>query len=111
MRVAIAEQVSLLSGGQVGLLVLDEVVGALDGEHRDRLVDAIGRLGARFRQVILVTHSAEIKEQLPNAVEVVPIARCHSEASLSTPLRAGGRHLSVTGANAQRRRRKIFLTS
>jgi DNA repair exonuclease SbcCD ATPase subunit len=86
LRVAIAEQVSLLSGGQVGLLVLDEVVGALDGEHRERLVDAIGRLGARFQQVILVTHSAEIKEQLPNAVEVVPIARCHSEASLSAPL-------------------------
>lgn len=84
LRVAIAEQVSLLSGGQVGLLVLDEVVGALDGEHRDRLVDAIARLGARFQQVILVTHSAEIKEQLPNAVEVLPVARCHSEASFAT---------------------------
>jgi exonuclease SbcC len=85
LRVAIAEQVSLLAGGQVGLLVLDEVVGSLDGEHRDRLVDAIGRLGARFRQVILVTHSAEIKEQLPNAVEVVPLGRNHAEARLAAP--------------------------
>lgn len=85
LRVAIGEQVNLLSGGQVGLLVLDEVLGSLDGEHRDRLLAAVGRLGARFRQVLVVTHAPEVKEQLPHAVEVVPVARNHSRAYLAGP--------------------------
>ncbi len=70
LRVAIGEQVNLLSGGAVGLLVLDEVLGALDGEHRDRLLGALTRLGARFRQVLVVTHATDVKEQLPYAIEV-----------------------------------------
>ena len=57
LRVAIGEQVRFQSGGAVGLLVLDEVLGALDGEHRDRLLGALTRLGARFRQVLVVTHA------------------------------------------------------
>lgn len=85
LRVAIGEQVNLLSGGQVGLLVLDEVLGSLDGEHRDRLLAAVVRLGARFRQVLVVTHATEVKEQLPHAVEVVPVARSHSRAHLAGP--------------------------
>jgi exonuclease SbcC len=80
LRVAIGEQVNLLSGGAVGLLVLDEVLGALDGEHRDRLLGALTRLGARFRQVLVVTHSADVKEQLPSAIEVAPIGGGRSRA-------------------------------
>jgi DNA repair exonuclease SbcCD ATPase subunit len=83
LRIAIGEQVHLLSGGQVGLLVLDEVLGSLDGEHRDRLLDALTRLGARFRQVLVVTHAAEMKEQLPAAIEVVPLARGRSLARVA----------------------------
>jgi exonuclease SbcC len=86
LRVAIGEQVNLLSGGQVGLLVLDEVLGSLDGEHRDRLLGALTRLAARFRQVLVVTHAAEVKEQLPAALEVVPLARGRSEAHLAGSL-------------------------
>jgi DNA repair protein SbcC/Rad50 len=86
LRVAIGEQVNLLSGGQVGLLVLDEVLGSLDGEHRDRLLGALTRLAARFRQVLVVTHAVEVKEQLPAAIEVVPLARGRSEARLAGSL-------------------------
>lgn len=71
MRVAISEHVRLLSGGTVGLLVLDEVFGPLDEERRARMLLALERLRARFRQILVVTHSTEIKDQLPNAIEVV----------------------------------------
>lgn len=81
LRVAIGEQVNLLSGGAVGLLVLDEVLGSLDGEHRDRLLNALTRLGARFRQVLVVTHAADVKEQLPSAIEVEPIGGGRSRAA------------------------------
>jgi DNA repair exonuclease SbcCD ATPase subunit len=84
LRVAIGEQVNLLSGGAVGLLVLDEVLGALDGEHRDRLLGALTRLGARFRQVLVVTHAIDVKEQLPHAIEVLPVGRGRSEAACAT---------------------------
>jgi DNA repair protein SbcC/Rad50 len=84
LRVAIGEQVNLLSGGAVGLLVLDEVLGALDGEHRDRLLGALTRLGARFRQVLVVTHAADVKEQLPYAIEVQPLGGGRSRAASAT---------------------------
>jgi DNA repair exonuclease SbcCD ATPase subunit len=84
LRVAIGEQVNLLSGGAVGLLVLDEVLGALDGEHRDRLLGALTRLGARFRQVLVVTHAADVKEQLPHAIEVEPVGGGRSRAASAT---------------------------
>ncbi len=83
LRIAIGEQVHLLSGGQVGLLVLDEVLGSLDAEHRDRLLGALTRLSGRFRQVFVVTHAAEVKELLPQAIEVVPLARGRSTARLT----------------------------
>ena len=41
--------------------------------RRERPV-ALERLRGRFRQVLVVTHDAAIKEQLPNAVEVVKLA-------------------------------------
>jgi DNA repair exonuclease SbcCD ATPase subunit len=58
-------------GGSVGLLVLDEVFGPLDEERKTRMLLALERLRGRFRQILVVTHSMEIKEQLPNAIEVL----------------------------------------
>jgi exonuclease SbcC len=71
LRVAISEQIRFQSGGTVGLLVLDEVFGPLDEERKARMLLALERLKGRFRQVLVVTHSTDIKEQLPNAIEVV----------------------------------------
>ena len=71
LRVAISEHVRFQSGGAVGLLVLDEVFGPLDEERRNRMLLALERLRGRFRQILVVTHSTEIKEQLPNAIEVI----------------------------------------
>ncbi|MGH9129780.1 MAG: AAA family ATPase [Acidimicrobiales bacterium] len=74
LRVAISEQVMLLSGGAVGLLVLDEVFGPLDADRKERMLLALERLKGRFRQVLVVTHDRDLKEQLPNAIEVVKLA-------------------------------------
>src|SRR6185312_10111689 len=70
LRVAISEHVRFQSGGTVGLLVLDEVFGPLDDDRKERMLTALERLKGRFRQVLVVTHASEIKEQLPNALEV-----------------------------------------
>jgi DNA repair exonuclease SbcCD ATPase subunit len=73
LRVAISEQVRFQSGGAVGLLVLDEVFGPLDEDRKERMLLALERLKGRFRQVLVVTHDASIKEQLPNAIQVVKL--------------------------------------
>ncbi|MDP8937883.1 MAG: hypothetical protein M3O23_09190, partial [Actinomycetota bacterium] len=73
LRVAVSEHVRFQSGGAVGLLVLDEVFGPLDDDRKARMLLALERLRARFRQVLVVTHDAAIKEQLPNAIEVVKL--------------------------------------
>ena len=73
LRVAISEHVRFQSGGAVGLLVLDEVFGPLDPDRKDRMLQALNRLGSRFRQVLVITHDESIKEQLPGAIEVVKL--------------------------------------
>jgi len=71
LRVAVSEHIRFQAGGAVGLLVLDEVFGPLDDDRKERMLLALERLRSRFRQVLVVTHDAAIKEQLPNAIEVV----------------------------------------
>ena len=82
LRVAISEHVRFQSGGAVGLLVLDEVFGPLDSDRKDRMLMALERLKGRFRQVLVVTHDQEIKEQLPSAIEVVKLAPRRATAQL-----------------------------
>ncbi len=73
LRVAVSEHVRFQSGGAIGLLVLDEVFGPLDDDRKARMLIALERLRARFRQVLVVTHDTSIKEQLPNAIEVIKL--------------------------------------
>lgn len=73
LRVAISEHVRLLSGGVVGLLVLDEVFGPLDEDRKARMLGALERLRGRFRQILVVTHDDAIKAELPHAIEVLKL--------------------------------------
>jgi len=84
LRVAVSEHVRFQSGGAVGLLVLDEVFGPLDDDRKARMLLALERLRARFRQVLVVTHDAAIKEQLPNAIEVVKLPGRRATARVIT---------------------------
>jgi DNA repair exonuclease SbcCD ATPase subunit len=85
LRVAISEHVRFQSGGSVGLLVLDEVFGPLDEDRKARMLLALERLKGRFRQILVVTHDSDIKEQLPNAVEVHKLPGRRATARLLNP--------------------------
>ncbi len=82
LRVAISEHVRFQSGGAVGLLVLDEVFGPLDDNRKERMLLALERLKGHFRQVLVVTHASEVKEQLPNAIEVIKLPGRRATARL-----------------------------
>jgi DNA repair protein SbcC/Rad50 len=85
LRVAISEHVRFQSGGSVGLLVLDEVFGPLDEDRKARMLLALERLKGRFRQILVVTHDSDIKEQLPNAIEVHKLPGRRATARLLNP--------------------------
>ncbi len=82
LRVAISEHLCFQSGGQIGLLVLDEVFGPLDADRQDRMLRALERLRGRFRQVLVVTHEDDVKDQLPGAIEVVKLPGRRATARL-----------------------------
>jgi exonuclease SbcC len=82
LRVAISEHIHFQSGGSVGLLVLDEIFGPLDEDRKARMLLALERLKGRFRQVLVVTHDSEIKDQLPGAIEVIKLPGRRATARL-----------------------------
>jgi DNA repair exonuclease SbcCD ATPase subunit len=82
LRVAISRHLSSMSGTDVGLLVLDEVLGSLDVERKDLFVRAMGRLAGHFHQLFVITHSEQVKDQFQAVVEVRKTGRRRSEAVL-----------------------------
>jgi DNA repair exonuclease SbcCD ATPase subunit len=49
------------------------------------MLQALERLRGRFRQVLVVTHDAAVKEQLPHAVEVVKLQNRRAAVRALTP--------------------------
>jgi exonuclease SbcC len=82
LRVAISTHLSRVSGADVGLMVLDEVLASLDEERKDLLVQTLGRLAGRFHQLFVVTHAERVKDQFPAVVQVRKTGRRRSEAIL-----------------------------
>ena len=82
LRVAISSHLSRMSGADVGLMVLDEVLGSLDAERKDLMISVLGRLGARFHQLFVITHSEQVKDTFPAAIEVRKVGRRRSDAVL-----------------------------
>jgi exonuclease SbcC len=82
LRIAISTHLSRVSGADVGMLVLDEVLGALDAERRDQMVQTLGRLATRFHQLFVITHADPVKDAFPVAIEVRKVGRRRSMAEL-----------------------------
>jgi exonuclease SbcC len=82
LRVAISQHLSRMAGADVGMMILDEVLGSLDAERKDLFVQAIGRLSSHFHQLFVITHSEQIKDQFPAQIEVRKIGRRSSVATL-----------------------------
>jgi DNA repair exonuclease SbcCD ATPase subunit len=83
LRVAISMHLSRMSGADVGMMVLDEVLGGLDAERKDLFVQTIGRLAGRFHQVFVITHAEQVKDQFGASIEVRKTGRRRSTAHLT----------------------------
>jgi len=70
LRLAISQMIAERAGQQLSILILDEVFGSLDVEHRDNVVMLLHKLEGRFEQVIVITHIEGIRESLDNVLRV-----------------------------------------
>lgn len=82
LRVAISTHLSRVSGADVGLMVLDEVLGSLDEERKDLMVQALAKLSERFHQLFVITHAERVKDQFPATILVAKLGRRRSTAML-----------------------------
>jgi exonuclease SbcC len=82
LRVAISKHLSRMAGADLGLMVLDEVLGSLDAERKDLFVQAIGGLSAHFHQLFVITHAEQVKDQFQAVIEVQKVGRRRSQAIL-----------------------------
>jgi DNA repair exonuclease SbcCD ATPase subunit len=82
LRAAISTHLSRMSGADVGMMVLDEVLASLDVERKDLFVQTMGKLAERFNQLFVITHAEQVKDQFPAQIEVRKIGRRRSTAEL-----------------------------
>jgi DNA repair exonuclease SbcCD ATPase subunit len=71
-----------MSGADVGMMVLDEVLASLDVERKDLFVQTMGKLADRFNQLFVITHAEQVKDQFPAQIEVRKVGRRRSIAEL-----------------------------
>lgn len=70
LRLAISQMIADRAGQPLSLLVLDEVFGSLDEEHRGAVIDLLRGLADRFPQVILITHIESLRDGLDRVLRV-----------------------------------------
>jgi DNA repair protein SbcC/Rad50 len=70
LRLAISQMIAERAGQPLSLLILDEIFGSLDEDHRAAVVDLLRSLADRFPQVILITHIDSVREGFDRVVRV-----------------------------------------
>jgi DNA repair exonuclease SbcCD ATPase subunit len=58
------------------------VLGSLDHERKDLLVQTMGRLTSRFHQLFVITHAEQVKDQFPASIVVSSSEKRRSTAVL-----------------------------
>jgi exonuclease SbcC len=73
VRVAISERLMRFStnGPGYSFLILDEVFGSQDVEHRESMINMLRSLDDRFPQIFAISHIGEVQGQFDNSILVV----------------------------------------
>ncbi len=70
LRLAISQMIADRAGQPLSLLVLDEILGGLDEERRQAVVDLLRAVADRFPQVILISHVEGLRDAFDRVVRV-----------------------------------------
>jgi DNA repair protein SbcC/Rad50 len=73
VRVAISEYLMRFCrvGSGYSFLILDEVFGGQDLEHREKMIQMLRSLEERFPQIIAISHFSDVQWQFDNTINVV----------------------------------------
>ncbi len=86
LRLAISQMIAERAGQPLSLLILDEIFGSLDDEHRAAVVELLRSLADRFPQVILITHIDSVRDGFDRIVRVTYDPRRASAVVADEPL-------------------------
>lgn len=72
IRVAISEYLMTFGKDRQGcsFLILDEIFGSQDVEHRDNMIDMLRQLQERFPQIIVISHISDVHGQFDHTILV-----------------------------------------
>ncbi|MGH7523168.1 MAG: AAA family ATPase [Gemmatimonadales bacterium] len=70
LRLAISQLIAERAGQPLSLLVLDEIFGSLDDEHRASVLALLRALSDRFPQVILITHVEGMQDAFDRVIRM-----------------------------------------
>ena len=70
IRLAISEVITERAGGVFNFIILDEIFGSQDYIRRHNILKALNSLSSKFRQIFLITHVDELKNDMENVVFV-----------------------------------------
>jgi exonuclease SbcC len=71
LRVAISRAIHELAGSaSLGFMGFDEIIGSQDDDRRREIFNALQYLQGMFRQVFIISHINEIKEEFPQVLEI-----------------------------------------
>jgi len=70
LRLAISEVITERAGGVFNFIVLDEIFGSQDMFRRQNIMKALNGLSSKFRQIFLITHVDDVKEDMENIIFV-----------------------------------------
>jgi DNA repair exonuclease SbcCD ATPase subunit len=82
LRVAISIFCRERAGFETSFLVLDEVFGNQDTEHRQQLVDFLNEIKVHYHQILIVNHIEDVTAMLDNIIDVVPTGSNTSKTQL-----------------------------
>ena len=73
VRVAISEYLMRFGpdGESYSFLILDEIFGSQDQEHREKMIQMLRSLEERFPQIIAISHISDVQGQFDNTLLVV----------------------------------------
>ena len=73
VRVAISEYLMRFSkeGPGYSFLILDEIFGSQDLEHREKMINMLRSLEERFPQIIAISHFSDVQGQFDNTINVI----------------------------------------
>jgi exonuclease SbcC len=70
LRLAISEVITERAGGVFNFIILDEIFGSQDMFRRQNIMKALNGLSSKFRQIFLITHIDDVKNDMENIIFV-----------------------------------------